>query len=81
MEATRRGGFERILVGGGGVGLALLGTLGAVVTGVLPWPALPAVWLCGNGALVLLLNARPAATTEGHPAADPAAPTSPALPR
>jgi hypothetical protein len=36
MEATRRGGFEPILVGGGGLGLGLLATLGTVLVGWLP---------------------------------------------
>ena len=72
MGAARRGGFERILVGGGGVGIALVGTLGAVVVGWLPWPALPAVWLGGNAAFVLLLHARSAATDDARTAPEPA---------
>jgi hypothetical protein len=65
MGAKRRAGAERIPVGGGGLGLALLGTLGTVVAGWLPWPALPAAWLGGNAAFLLLLGARATRDAEG----------------
>jgi hypothetical protein len=81
METTRRGGFEPILVGGGGLGLGLLATLGAVVTGLLPWPALPAVWLGGNAAFVFLLSTRPAPATETRRDGTLDAPVTPPLPR
>ena len=60
METTRRGGFGLLLSGGGGVGIALLGTLGAVAAGWLPWPALLVAWLGGNVVFVCALNARSA---------------------
>ena len=55
MDTTRRNGFGVILGGSGGVVLAVLGALVAVLAGWFSWLALPVAWLGGNAAFVLLL--------------------------
>ena len=52
METIRSGG-RGMMLGGGGVLLALLGATGGVLAGVLPLAALPLVWLSTNVAVLL----------------------------
>ena len=53
METIRSDGPGMMLGGGGGVLLALLGATGGILAGVLPWAALPLVWLGTNVAVLL----------------------------
>ena len=57
MANTRSRGPGLMIGGATGVGLALLGTLGGVATGWLPWTALPVAWLGGNAGVLLAAHA------------------------